>query len=139
MTEALPDLMASYYRCREQEQFFDTFYDLFLTKSPEIARKFSRTDFTVQKLMLRESLLEMLCFARGLSGALAGIERLGQRHKELHITAEMYAMWLDALCEAILQHDPEYTPALEQHWRQAMGKGIAVMVSPDPPADHNGQ
>ncbi len=40
-------------------------------------------------------------------------------------------MWLDSLCEAIQQHDPEYTPELEERWRDAMLKGIQVMIAPD--------
>ena len=137
MSEELNDLTASYHRCRREERFVDTFYDLFLSKSPEIAEKFAQTNFTVQKLMLRESLLEMLCFQHGLSGAREEIERLGRRHKELDVTPEMYSTWLDSLCEAIQKHDPKYTPELEQHWRQAMRKGIQVMVSADTSHDHD--
>ena len=62
-------------------------------------------------------------------GTLVEIERLGRRHKELDVTPEMYTMWLDSLCEAIRKHDPEYTPELEQRWRQAMQKGIDVMLA----------
>ena len=40
----------------------------------------------------------------------------------------MYSMWLDALCEAIRQHDPEFDPELEQLWRQAMLKSINEMI-----------
>ncbi len=69
MSEGMSDLMASFHRCRQAGAFIDTFYDVFLSKSTEIAERFVSTDFQVQKLMLRESLLEMLCFDRGLSGA----------------------------------------------------------------------
>ena len=41
----------------------------------------------------------------------------------------MYSMWLDALCEAIRKHDPNYTDELEQHWRKAMQKSIDEMIS----------
>ncbi len=120
---------ASFYRCRRDGDFVGTFYDLFLSKSPEIAQKFAHTDFKFQKLMLRQSLLEMICFERGIPGTSEEIERLGHSHRELRITPEMYAMWLDSLCEAIGKHDPEYTPALEQLWRQAMLKSINKMIS----------
>ena len=129
MPEQTDELIASYHRCRASEGFIDAFYDIFLSKSPEIAQKFSQTDFTIQKLMLRESLLEMLCFDRGLPGTRGAIETLGRRHQQLEVTSEMYAMWLDSLCEAVRQHDPEYSAELEQRWREAMQKGIAVMAS----------
>jgi hypothetical protein len=41
----------------------------------------------------------------------------------------MYTMWLDSLCEAIKKHDPSYTPALEQLWREAMLKSIKEMIA----------
>ncbi len=129
MAEQANELTASYYRCRRDEHFLDTFYDVFLSKSPEVAQLFAKTDFKTQKLVLRQSLLEMLCFDRGMSGTREEIERLGLRHKELHVTAEMYALWLDALCEAVQKHDANYTPALEQLWRAAMLKSIKEIVA----------
>jgi hemoglobin-like flavoprotein len=129
MAEQANELTASYYRCRRDERFLDTFYDGFLSKSPAVAQMFADTDFTIQKLMLRQSLLEMLCFDRGMSGTGEEIERLGLRHKELGVTPEMYAMWLDSLCETIKQHDPGYTPELEHVWREAMLKSIKEIAA----------
>ena len=129
MTVQSNKLTASYYRCRRDERFLDTFYDGFLSKSPAIAQMFATTNFKFQKLMLRQSLLEMLCFDRGMSGTLEEIEGLGLRHKKLGVTPEMYVMWLDSLCEAICKHDPSYTPALEQLWRVAMLKSIDQMIA----------
>jgi hemoglobin-like flavoprotein len=129
MAEPANELTDSYYRCRRDERFLDTFYDAFLAKSPEVAQLFAKTDFGIQKLMLRQSLLEMLCFDRQMSGTREEIKRLGRRHKELRVTPEMYALWLDSLCEAIKQHDPCYTPELEQQWREAMLKSIKEMLS----------
>ena len=123
------ELTASYYRCRHDERFLDTFYDGFLSKSPAVAQMFAKTDFKFQKLMLRQSLLEMLCFDRGMSGTREEIARLGLRHQELGVTPEMYAMWLDSLCEAINKHDPSYTPELEKLWREAMLKSIKEMIA----------
>lgn len=128
MTNESNEVTTSFYRCRRDGHFVDTFYDLFLSKSPEIAQKFDETDFRVQKLMLRQSLLEMICFDRGIPGTSEEIERLGRSHRELRITPDMYSMWLDALCEAISKHDPDYTPELEQLWRQSMLKSINKMI-----------
>ena len=100
-----------------------------MSKSPEIAQKFTETDFRIQRLMLRQSLLEMICFDRGMPGTREEIERLGRRHKELDVTPYMYSMWLDALCEAVGKHDADYTPKLEQIWRTAMRKSINEIIS----------
>ena len=133
MNAPLDEVTASYHRCRTDDSFFDTFYDDFLAKSPVIAEKFRHTDFVHQKLMLRESLLEMLCFEQGMDGAREDIKLLGRRHKDLRITPEMFAMWLDSLCEAIEKHDPNYTPQLAQKWREALRPGIELMISESDP------
>ncbi len=129
MTEPPDGVLASYYRCRREGGFIDTFYEVFLSKSPAVAAKFEQTDFKIQKLMLRQSLLEMLCFDRGLAGTSEEIARLAARHRELEISEEMYGMWLDSLCTAVERHDPEYCAELEQLWRRAMLKSIAEMVA----------
>ena len=59
MKTPFEQVIASYHRARETGQIFDTFYRIFLGKSPEIPAMFVRTDFPHQKLMLRESILEM--------------------------------------------------------------------------------
>ncbi len=119
-------IVASYHRARNAVEMFDTFYRHFLDKSPEIPPMFVHTDFPHQKLMLRESLLEMLMFAQTGSGR-DEIERLAERHRGLNVKPEHYDLWLEALCEALAKHDPEFTPELEQLWRQAMQKGIQLM------------
>ena len=45
---------------------------------------FARTDFPHQKLMLRESILEMLVFAQTGSGR-DEIKRLAERHRQLNV------------------------------------------------------
>ena len=53
MNSSFDQVVASYHRARLSGQLFDTFYHLFLAKSPEIPPMFARTDFPHQKLMLR--------------------------------------------------------------------------------------
>jgi hemoglobin-like flavoprotein len=97
-----------------------------LGKSPDIPPMFARTDFPHQKLMLRESILEMLVFAQTGSGH-AEIERLAERHRQLNVKPRHYELWLDSLCEALAKHDPKFDSVLEQKWRDAMRKGIELM------------
>jgi hemoglobin-like flavoprotein len=126
MDSSFDQVVASYHRARESGQLFDTFYDLFLDKSSEIPPMFARTDFPHQKLMLRESILEMLVFAQTGSGH-AEIKRLAERHREMNVKPAHYELWLDSLCEALTKHDPGFDSALEQKWRDAMRKGIELM------------
>jgi hemoglobin-like flavoprotein len=129
MTASTNEVMESYNRCRYIGGFLDTFYELFLAKSPEIPPMFAKTDFTSQKLMLRQALLEMICFERDIPGVHEEIRRLGKRHQELGCTPEAYEMWVDALCEAVEIHDPKYTADLGQCWRRVANKTIQEMLS----------
>jgi hemoglobin-like flavoprotein len=126
METPFDQVIASYHRARQSGQLFDTFYVLFLAKSPEIPPMFARTDFPHQKLMLRESILEMLVFAQTGMGRVE-IERLAERHRQLNVKPVHYELWLDALCEALAKHDSQFCSDLELMWRDAMRKGIEVM------------
>jgi hemoglobin-like flavoprotein len=119
---------ASYQRARASGELFETFYRLFLNKSPDIPPMFARTDFPHQKLMLRESLLELLTFSQTGAGR-AEIERLAERHRSLNVQPRHYELWLDALREALEQHDPAFTPQLAQMWRDLMRPGIELMTA----------
>ncbi len=127
MQTPFDEVVESYHRARQSGGLFDTFYDLFLNKSPDIRPMFARTDFPHQKLMLRESLLEMLLFVQTESNR-GEIERLAKRHRQLNVKKRHYDLWLDALCEALARHDPKFSPALEKMWRDAMRKGMRVMA-----------
>src|SRR4051812_23223249 len=122
MDTTFDSVVASYHRARQSGHLFDTFYDLFLHKSADIPPMFARTDFARQKMMLRESILEMLLFVQTGSGQ-DFIKRLGARHRVLDVRPVHYEMWLDALCEALAKHDPEFSDPLECMWRETMRKG----------------
>jgi hypothetical protein len=57
--------------------------------------------------------------------------RLAERHSRrgVDIPPAMYDQWLDALCEAVRDNDPNYTPDLEVLWRRAMKNGIELFQS----------
>ena len=128
-----PDLdvvTRSYHRCMSSDRFLDSFYDLFLAKSFEVSQKFLNTDFQRQKRMLRESLLMLLLFNRDPQGVKKDMVQLAERHSRrgVDVSAHLYSMWLDSLCEAVEQHDPEYSPDIGEKWREAMQPGIDFMV-----------
>ncbi|MCA9247664.1 MAG: globin [Planctomycetales bacterium] len=122
---------ASYHRCRERDDFIDTFYNQFLATSREVADKFRGTDFKRQKLMLRESLLSMLLYNLGYEDAQEELEQLAERHsrREVDIAPNLYDLWLDSLVETISICDLEYTEELGQLWRAAMQPGIDLLIS----------
>ena len=131
MDERYETVLASYHRCEDLGGFFDTFYEVFFAKSPEIPPKFAHTDMETQKQVVAASLLWMLRLQSGDEVARREIEKIGESHSRRthNIRPELYALWLDALCKAIAKHDPQYTSELETMWRDAMREGIDLIVS----------
>ena len=124
-------VLASYHRCEAAGGLFDSFYDIFFAKSPEIAPKFAKTDMEKQKQDVMASVLMALRLANGdpiAKGYILEIADSHSRHGH-DIKPELYDLWLDALCEAVQRHDPHYTPELEDHWRRAMWPAIELMIS----------
>ena len=131
MSTSHQDLLDSYHRCEAAGGLFDSFYDIFLSKSPEIPPKFAKTDMERQKQNVMASVLMALRLATGDPVARTYIQEIAESHsRERHdIRPELYGLWLDALCEAISRHDPHYTPALEDSWRQAMRPAIELLIA----------
>lgn len=124
-------VLASYHRCEAAGGLFDSFYDIFFAKSPEIPPKFAKTDMERQKQDVMASVLMALRLASGDPAARQYIQQIGESHSRrgYHIRPELYVLWLDALCEAVRKHDPAYTPDLEEQWRQAMRPAIDLMIA----------
>ena len=122
---------ASYNRCFDDPGFFDTFYDLFLVKSEEIPPLFANTDFAKQKQVVRVSVLMMIRLGDDRPETQQAVENLGESHSSRghNIRPELYELWLDTLCECVKRYDPEYSPELEQKWRDTMKPGIDLMIS----------
>ena len=123
--------LASYHRCEAAGGLFDSFYKIFFAKSPEIAPMFADTDMERQKQDVMASVLMTLRLASGDAIARKYIQQIAESHSRrgYRIRPELYELWLDALCEAVKKHDPQYTPALEEKWRQAMRPAIELMIA----------
>ena len=120
----------SFDRCLATGDFFQTFYDIFLATSPEIASKFAQTDFNKQKNLIKASVAMMIRLGTGNANARRILEKVGNTHSRqaLDIRPELYDLWLDSLCEAIQRHDPDYSAELEALWRENMQEGIKLVT-----------
>lgn len=106
------------------------FYELFVSASPEVAALFRGTDMERQKGMLRDSLYVMLVAAGTTKGpAHEEIERLGERHRDLGVTRDLFALWLDALVAAAREHDTHFSEELERDWREALSGPFELIKS----------
>ncbi len=122
-------VMQSYGRCCASDGFFDSFYDHFLTTSPEIRDKFANTNMAGQKLLLRQGILNVVLYARGMPGT--KLKALGCSHsrKGLNIRPELYTLWFNALAATIREHDKECTAETMQAWREVVNKSVEVIVA----------
>jgi len=97
-----------------------------------VREKFASTDFVRQKRALKASLHLILMAAQdGDKGPDFYLREVAERHgsAQLDIGAELYDLWLDSLLETVREFDPEFSPAVEQAWEDAMGIGIKYLCA----------
>jgi hemoglobin-like flavoprotein len=114
-------------RCEAVPYFLDLFYEKFLASSPEVRKKFAKTDFIHQKRALTASFHLLLLAAEDETrGPDRYLTDVAARHGggELDIGAELYDLWLDSLLAAVRECDPEVSPAVEKAWEDVMMVGI---------------
>lgn len=129
---SLVEFEASLKRCEARPGFLDAFYENFLASSPEVAGKFTGTDFARQKELLKTSFHHLLLVARDpKQGPDPYLEEVAVRHGAggLAIGAHMYDLWLDSLIETVRGHDPECSPEVEAAWEEVMMVGIRYLCT----------
>lgn len=121
-------VMQSYGRCCRAEDFFDTFYRFFLASSPDVRAKFANTNMQAQKLLLRQGIMNIVLYARGMPDT--KLKALGCSHsrKAMNIRPELYAFWTDALLKTIREHDAEADSTTLNAWTEIINQGIAVIL-----------
>lgn len=121
------NVFQSYGRCCRDEQFFVDFYTFFMDSSEQIRQRFLDTDMAAQRHLLRNGIMQLILTARGMSDR--KLRALGESHNRHHynIDPAWYDLWLDALMEAVRQHDPDYSPTLEAEWRDVLRPGINLI------------
>ena len=108
------------------DAFFNRFYDIFLRKSPRVAKLFANTDMSRQATMLRRSLYEFVTFY--VTGQVnEDMRRVAALHQRLDISSDLFDLWLDALTETVAEFDSECTELTEFAWRLAMAPGITYV------------
>lgn len=121
-------VMQSYGRCCRAPDFFDTFYRIFLASSPEVRAKFANTNMQAQKLLLRQGIMNVVLYARGMPDT--KLRALGCSHsrKAMDIRPELYLLWTDSLLKTISEHDPEADAGTLTAWREVIQKGVSVIL-----------
>lgn len=125
----MDEVMRSFNRVRN-DGLAERFYEIFLEADPRIRPLFKNTDFKRQRDLLIHAIVMLIEYADGKPLGEMAIRRLGELHsrRKMNVTPDLYPIWADAMIDALAQLDPEFSPDLEQKWRNVMQKGIAVMV-----------
>ena len=108
--------------------FFDTFYDVFTSKSPEIKAAFANTNMERQKLMLKDSLMHLVAFSLSQQ-VTSPLEKIATVHANLQIGVELYDIWMDSLIESLSMVDTHYTNKDAMAWRVILSHGVEYMKS----------
>lgn len=130
-TEYLEKVALSYGHCCSKPEFFETFYEIFLSKSPKIGEMFKNTKMTAQKEALRNGITFLISYAKGSKIAENKVNQLGESHKRdrLNVNPNMYPYWVDALMEAVKKTDSKHDAETEAAWRIVLSKGIETIKS----------
>lgn len=130
MDEAIVNrVKQSYGRALGNHDLMSDFYSRLMASHPGIARMFESIDMEQQQAVLKQSLSMAILFPRGNIIATHAMQRIRGSHARdrLDIRPEYYDYWVDALIDTLAESDPEFSPALEQQWRDVLGHTIAFI------------
>jgi truncated hemoglobin YjbI len=115
-------------RASADSRFLDLFYDGFISSSEEIRQIFINSDMDRLKRKLKSSLHMLTLLADDAPGSEMYMGHLARVHGRYHIHPEMFDMWLDSLVSAVALCDSEFSPQIEDAWRNVIGRGIDIML-----------
>lgn len=125
------DVNRSFERCESNGDFAETFYRYFFDSSPEIPGHFKNTDFHRQRRVLRDSVHLMVTRDVADVEMRRLLENLGTTHSRhgRNIRPELYEYWLDSVCAAAAQLDPQWSKHLEREWRVRLRAGMQIVTA----------
>jgi hemoglobin-like flavoprotein len=131
LEEQISIVTQSFGQISLKQEFFDTFYDIFMKSSPEVKPLFAKTDFGKQKKLLKYGISYMILFAKDSSAGKSALKSIAEIHDRNHfnIMPEYYPLWIDSLCNAIRKHQTDFDESVEKAWRDVMDQGIKYFIA----------
>lgn len=117
--------------CAHGNHFFDTFYDRLSAKAPEIGPMFAGVDMSRQNALVRDGIEHLIAHAQGSVPAQQELRRLATLHGRggIGVRPELYPLWIDALMEAVHEHDEQADEYVELAWRETILSGVVLVAS----------
>lgn len=112
----------------EKTAFFQTFYEAFVHMSPETEQHFSRLPDSEGQQTLFKSFFAMLA----VDGALIVpdfLERLAREQNDdgLHLPPRFFALWREAMLNAVSERDPQCDDEILTAWAMAIAPGLEYL------------
>lgn len=107
----------------------EQFYDHFLGSHPEVRHHFKGVDMKRQRVQLVTALMIIKRYLVDPTPAVEQyLQYLGTKHREINVPKKDYGKWTEAMIEVMARfHGGDWSPELEQQWRQAIEKATALM------------
>lgn len=130
MADSLTMVRESYGRCSLQKEFFEDFYEIFMSSSPEIKPYFVKTDMSKQRQLLREGIAFMLLYAQKNAGGMLAINNIGELHntENVNVRPDLYRHWIGSLMQCIEKHDARFSEEVRTAWEEILKPGIDRFV-----------
>ncbi|PVV05996.1 MAG: hypothetical protein B6D77_17020 [gamma proteobacterium symbiont of Ctena orbiculata] len=109
--------------------FYDCFYDKFISRSDEIPAFFKNRDMAQLKKKLKDTLFMLAESAEGGPGVKLYIEMLGRIHKRLNVQRRHFTIWEEALLEAVKTYDDEFDDKVLAAWLDVIDNVIERMFA----------
>ena len=120
---------ASYGRVMQPGcNFFNLFYEIFVSSSPEVAAYFQNTEMNQQITVMEKSFYKLFAFYASAKSD-DYLIKIAQSHNKQHLNVKpyMYDIWLDSIIEAVKQTDSKCDFQVELAWRLILSPGITYM------------
>ncbi len=96
-------------------------YERLFERHPQARELFGAHAEAVQQDMVNETLIAVVDSLEGNAWLESNMQLLGVKHAEFEVTDEMYDWWTDSILEVLAElSGPDWTPRLEQLWRERM-------------------
>ena len=127
--DAVAVAKASYARCLGTPDFLLTFYRNFFRACPAAEPMFAGIEIARQAKLLQHALGLLLAFPATSDHEPTVLTRLAVKHgpEGLNIDPDWYPVFVEALVKSAAEHDPEFTPATADAWREAVKPGMEYM------------
>ena len=116
----------SFRRCLESPDFFTCFYELLLSRSPDLKPLFESVDMATQEVMVRKGVTSMIMHAAGVRSATDNLAHIATSHGGggLGIHPGQFHVWINTLIETVRAFDPRFNSDLQDAWKEVLQKGM---------------